>query len=390
MDTIMKPTLTKSLIATAVLAASWHANAAVEIYNKDGTTFSADGLINIFYVNSSIEATDISGAVSDRDQSRIKMGFLPNNIGFNYGKQLDDLKIEVRSSFWVSINDTDLNRGATALGTNSLIDVRQFYAKLSGDWGSVTLGKDFGLFNRTNILGDELLLGYGQTSDTFGLVDGGNVSFGNISTGYSYPMPKAQITYRTNDMNGFNVAVGVMDPSKSAADSSEDTPRIEFEASYTTELNNVGVKGWLNGLSQTSEVQGIEQDQSGLGYGLNVKFSGLSLTASGYSSEGVGYVAGLDNIVGAESNESDGSLLQASYTTGDNRFVISSGETENQDTANMAAGITTHKNFALGYFRTVRPGIIVVAEFNNTESENTITSMAEDNKTFSIGTVVTF
>jgi predicted porin len=386
----MKPTLTKSLIATAVLATSWHANAGVEIYNKDGTTFSADGLINIFYVNSSIEATDISGAVSDRDQSRIKMGFLPNNIGFNYGKQLDDLKIEVRSSFWVSINDTDLSRGATALGTNSLIDVRQFYAKLSGDWGSVTLGKDFGLFNRTNILGDELLLGYGQTSDTFGLVDGGNVSFGNISTGYSYPMPKAQITYRTNDMNGFNVAVGVMDPSKSAADSSEDTPRIEFEASYTTELNNVGVKGWLNGLSQTSEVQGIEQDQSGLGYGLNVKFSGLSLTASGYSSEGVGYVAGLDNIVGAESNESDGSLLQVSYTTGDNRFVISSGETENQDTANMAAGITTHKNFALGYFRTVRPGIIMVAEFNNTESENSITSLAEDNKTFSIGTVVTF
>lgn len=386
----MKPTLTKSLIATAVLAASWHANAGVEIYNKDGTTFSADGLINIFYVNSSIEATDINGTVSDRDQSRIKMGFLPNNIGFNYGKQLDDLKIEVRSSFWVSINDTDLNRGATALGTNSLIDVRQFYAKLSGDWGSVTLGKDFGLFNRTNILGDELLLGYGQTSDTFGLVDGGNVSFGNISTGYSYPMPKAQITYRTNDMNGFNVAVGVMDPSKSAADSSEDTPRIEFEASYTTELNNVGIKGWLNGLSQTSEVQGIEQDQSGLGYGLNVKFSGLSLTASGYSSEGVGYVAGLDNIVGAESNESDGSLLQVSYTTGDNRFVISSGETENQDTANMTAGITTHKNAALGYFRTIRPGIIMVAEFNNTESENSITSLAEDNKTFSIGTVVTF
>jgi predicted porin len=386
----MNPTLTKSLIAAAILAASGHANAAIEIYSKDGTTFSADGLINIFYVNSSIEATDASGIISDRDQSRIKMGFLPNNIGFNYGKQLDDLKIEVRSSFWVSINDTDLSRGANALGTNSLIDVRQFYAKLSGDWGSVTLGKDFGLFNRTNILGDELLLGYGQTSDTFGLVDGGNVSFGNISTGYSYPMPKAQITYRTNDMNGFNLAVGVMDPSKSTADSSEATPRIEFEAHYAATHNNVGIKAWLNGVSQTSEVQGIDQDQSGLGYGINVKFSGLSLTASGYSSEGVGFVAGLDNIVGAASNESDGSLLQASYTKGDNRFVISSGETENVDMANLSLGATTHKNFALGYFRTVRPGIIMVAEFNNTESENSITSIAEDNKTFSIGTVVTF
>lgn len=382
----MKHTFSKGLIATAILASSFASQAAVEIYNKDGTTFSADGLINIFYVNSNIEATDALGSVSERDQSRVKMGFLPNNIGFGYGKQLDDLKIEVRSSFWVSVNDTDLNRGATALGTNSLIDVRQFYAVLSGDWGSVTLGKDFGLFNRTNILGDELLLGYGQTSDTFGLVDGGNVSFGNISTGYVYPFPKAQITYRSNDMNGLTFAVGVMDPNKAAADSSEDTPRLEFEAVYTASMGKV----WVNGVSQSSEVTGVSQDQSGIGYGVNVKFSGVSLTASGYSSEGLGHVAGLDHVVGAESNESDGYLLQASYTMGDNRFVISSGETENNDTANTAAGTTTHKNFALGYFRTVRPGVILVAEFNNTESENSVSSVAEDNSTFSLGTVVTF
>ena len=386
----MKHTFTKSLLATAILASSFATQAAVEIYNNDGTTFSADGLINIFYVNSNIEATDALGAVTERDQSRVKMGFLPNNIGFGYGKQLDDMKIEVRSSFWVSVNDTDLNRGANALGTNSLIDVRQFYAVLSGDWGSVTLGKDFGLFNRTNILGDELLLGYGQTSDTFGLVDGGNVSFGNISTGYVYPFPKAQITYRSTDMNGFNIAVGIMDPNKAAADSSEDTPRMEFEASYAVDLDSAAVKAWINGVSQSSEVSGVSQDQSGVGYGLNVKFSGLSLTASGYSSKGLGHVAGLDHVVGAESNESDGMLVQASYTMGDNRFVISSGETENLDTANTAAGTTTHKNFALGYFRTVRPGVILVAEYNNTESENSVSSVAEDNKTFSIGTVVTF
>ena len=386
----MKLTLTKSLIATAIIVATTHATAAVDIYTTEDTTFSVDGLINIFYVNSSVEATNAAGVVSDRDQARVKMGFLPNNIGFGYGKQLDDLKIEVRSSFWVSVNDTDLNRGANALGTNSLIDVRQFYAKLSGDWGSVTLGKDFGLFNRTNILGDELLLGYGQTSDTFGLVDGGNVSFGNISTGYSYPFPKAQITYRSNDLNGLNLAIGIMDPNKAAPDSSESTPRVEFEASYMKKLESVELKGWLNGVTQSSEVAGMDQDQSGLGYGLNVKFSGVSLTASGYSSEGLGYVAGLDQIVGAETNESEGFLLQASYTMDKNRFVVSSGETENKDTANAAAGATTHKNFALAYFRTVRPGVIIVAEFNNTESENSLSMVAEDNKTFSIGTVVTF
>ena len=379
----MKHTLQKTLIASALALSAFSSQAAVEIYNKEGMTFSADGLVNIFYVNSNIEATDAAGVTSERDQSRVRMGFLPNNVGFNFGKQLDDVKVEMRSSFWVSVNDTDLNRGATALGTNSLIDVRQFYAKISGDFGSVTLGKDFGLFNRTNILGDELLLGYGQTSDTFGLVDGGNVSFGNISTGYTYPFPKAQITYRSPDMSGLTLAVGIMDPNKSAAGSSEDTPRVEFEAVYAQDM----FKAWINGVSQSSELaDGTDTDQSGFGYGVNVKFSGVSLTASGYSSEGLGHVAGLDHVVGADTNESDGYLLQASYTMGDNRFVISSGETENDD----QTSVTTHKNFALGYFRTVRPGVILVAEYNNTESENSVSTVAEDNGTFSIGTVVTF
>jgi len=63
----------------------------------------------------------------------------------------------------------------------------------------------------------------------------------------------------------------------------------------------VGVKGWLNGLSQTSEVKGIEANPNLDRIWINVKFSGLSLTRSGYSSEGVGYVAGFRTIsFGAE------------------------------------------------------------------------------------------
>ena len=145
-----------SVISATLAMAAFNSNAAVEIYENDGMTFSADGLVNIFYVNSSIETTDASGNASDRDQSRVRMGFLPNNIGFNFSNQLSDLKIGMRSSFWVSVNDTDQSRDATPddLGTGSLIDVRQFYGTVSGDWGEVLLGKDFGLFNRANILGD--------------------------------------------------------------------------------------------------------------------------------------------------------------------------------------------------------------------------------------------
>jgi hypothetical protein len=296
----------------------------------------------------------------------------------------------MRSSFWVSVNDTDQSRDATPddLGTGSLIDVRQFYGTVSGDWGEVLLGKDFGLFNRANILGDELLLGYGQTSDFFGLVDGGNVSFGNISTGYTYPFPKAQITYRSPEMNGFNLAVGIMDPNKTGADSSEDLPRFEAELMYTTSIDDTTIKAWVSGVTQSSEANGVEQDQSGIGYGANVKFGGLSITASGYSSEGLGHVAGLDSIVGDDAIESDGYLVQASYTMEDNRFVVTYGETEVKNTGSTLDA--THTNTGVAYFRTLRPGLTLVFEYNNTEADVTDSMVGEDNNTFAIGSVITF
>jgi len=170
------------------------AEAEIMLYDKDQTTFSTDGYINAFYVNSDV---DRAGEQYDRRQSRVKMGFLPNCLGFNMGKQVDDLKLGARASSWVTINDSETN------GTDTAIDVRQFYGTVANpEWGEVLIGKDFGLFARSNILLDELLAGYGQVSDTLGLVDGGGVSFGNIGTGYPYPFPTSQITYRTPVMDG--------------------------------------------------------------------------------------------------------------------------------------------------------------------------------------------
>ena len=393
---------TKFKLAAIALActSAFNASAAVELYNNDeGMTFTADGLINVFYSNSSIEKTDATGAKTDRDQSRVRTGFLPSYIGLNSSNKVGDYTVATRSSFWVTLSDTDASRGNTALGTQTGIDVRQFYATVSGDFGEVLLGKDFGLFNRSNILGDELLLGFGQSSDFWGLTDGGNVSFGNIATGYTYPFPKAQITYRTPDMSGFKLAVGIMDPNKAAPDSSEDMPRFEFELTYNTDFDNGSLKAWVSGVTQSSELStGVEQDQSGVGYGANVKFGGLSLTASGYSAEGLGHVAGLDHYVGDDNIENEGYLVQASYTMDANRFVVTYGETETKNAGSVddgsgginITGDAVHTNAGVAYFRTIIPGVTAVFEYNNTEVEATGSLIAEDNNTFAIGAVVTF
>lgn len=382
---------TKFKLAAVALACTtaFNASAAVELYNNnEGMSFTADGLINIFYSSSDTDMTDAAGVETNSKQARVRTGFLPSYIGLNSSNQVGDYKVATRSSFWVTLSDTDANRGATAAGTQTGIDIRQFYATVSGDFGEVLLGKDFGLFNRSNIFGDELLLGYGQTSNTVGLVDGGNVSFGNIATGYTYAFPKAQITYRSPDMSGFKLAVGIMDPNKISADSDEDMPRFEAELTYDATFDGGSAKGWVSGMSQSSEAAGVTQDQSGVGYGVNVKFSGVSLTASGFSAEGVGHVAGLDQFVGAETIDTDGYLLQASYTMGDNRFVASYG----QSTVDDSTMETESSNANISYFRTVIPGVTLVAELNKTEIDNnSATNMtAEENNVFSIGAVVTF
>lgn len=58
----------------ASLGLSSLAQAEIVLYDKDQTTFSTDGYINAFYVNSDV---DRAGEQYDRRQSRVKMGFCP-------------------------------------------------------------------------------------------------------------------------------------------------------------------------------------------------------------------------------------------------------------------------------------------------------------------------
>lgn len=269
------------------LGLSPFASAEIMLYDKDETTFSTDGYINAFYVNSNV---DRAGDQYDRRQARVKMGFLPNYLGFNMTKQADDLKLGARASFWVTINDSQTN------GTDTAIDVRQFYGTVANpEWGEVLIGKDFGLFARSNILLDELLAGYGQVSDSLGLVDGGGVSFGNIGSGYPYPFPTSQITYRTPVMDGLRVAVGILDPvdtndSSPQGKAYQKNPRTESEITYQFDLGGAKIYSWLNGSYQTSDNTDSNVDSvtsKGVGYGVQAKMGGLSLTGSGFQAKGI-------------------------------------------------------------------------------------------------------
>ena len=374
-------------IACLTLAAA-SANGAVTIYDDaEVATVSVDASFNTFYVNSSIDG----GPNGDREQSRVKMGFLPNWLGMSFSKQVGDMKVGGRSSFWVTINDT--NTGVTSTG----IDVRQFYATLDADWGQVLLGKDFTLFNRSNIFLDEILLGYGNVNDTLGLVDGQGVSFGNIGSGYTYPFPASQIRYTSPTFaGGLKVAVALVDPSpvNGAADREESVPRIEGEVTYSPEFDGGSVTAWVGFLNQSSESSMGDVDSTGTSYGVKVGFGGVSLHASGYSGEGIGILLGPTEaalglaqvtMYDTDYNELDsqGYLLQASYTLDANRFVLSYGENEVEN-----ADYIAHEAMQAAWFHSYNSNVTFAVEYSTSEFSGILG--AEEADTVAVGAIVNF
>ncbi len=364
-----------AIAMAAAMGASAGANAAIELYNDDGTSFSVDGYFNAFYVNRDDKLNDVRN-------SDVKMGFLPNTIGFNFSKEMGDLTLGGRSSFWSTINDS------LQSPTDTAIDVRQLYATVDGSFGQVLIGKDFGLYARSNIFLDEILMGFGSPGAATG------VSFGNIRTGYPYPNPSAQITYRTPDMGGLNVAAGIFEPADTTTtrdangnitdQGEQSAPRFEAELTYSADLNGVALTGWLNGRHQSSENSTTEIDSQGLGYGLKAAVAGFSLTASGFTSEGDVPVLISDATLASE-EDADGYLVQGSYTLGANRFVVSYGETDSdQDDFE-----TENTSFAV--FHDVNSNFKLVGEYNMFEQTTKSTGAdAAEFDTLALGAVITF
>ncbi|QQN51377.1 porin [Stutzerimonas balearica] len=386
-------TLLPLALASAVaMSISQTALAEIVLYEKNDMTFSTDGYFNTFYVNSDV---DRDGEQFDRKQSRVKMGFLPNYIGFNFSKQVDDIKLGGRSSFWVTINDSETNDTATD------IDVRQFYGTASNEqWGEVLFGKDFGLFARSNILLDEMLTGYGQVSDTLGLVDGGGVSFGNIGTGYPYPFPTSQITYRSPVMDGLRIAVGIMDPVDTTEDTNstldkayQEAPRFETEVTYQFDVGGTQFYTWINGMQQSSDNtdSSIEEvDSKGIGYGVQAKMGNLSLTASGFQAEGINPF--FTNNAGEallREIDSDGYLLQGSYRFGKNRVALSYGKTK--DDGNGLGSAADYETRGIALFHDVNDNLKLVAELNQFEiAGRDDSTLDEDTRTFAVGAALSF
>lgn len=370
------------------------AMAAVGGTTEDGWAFSIDGNINAFVVyedSDPLPAGVTAGTLSDDAQAtRVRTGLLPAAIGFNIETPTENgLKGGARVGFYPQIQNA---RTKNQFG--SQIDLREAYATLEGGFGQVLAGRALSLFLGQNILTDMTLHGVGVQ----GGVDGGGTTLGRIGYGYVYPQFNAQIRYTSPDLAGFNVAVGLFDPSDIATGDTvvatpTDLPRIEFEV-LGKDVAGTGITAWLNGMYQEAELPtGRSVDANGIGLGVQWATGGLTLTASGYTGQALGTTLMLDTDAlspTGEERDHEGFLVQATYALGATTFGLSYGESS----ADLAAGDTasaldTQSSITLGVYHDLTSWFKLVGEVTSAENE-WFDGSSQDANIFTIGTFFTF
>ncbi len=334
--------------------------------------------------------TDAAGNEVDVKNSGTENGLLPTFFGFNVSMpEINGLKIGARVSISPSTNGGSYP--ANNFGQGNAMEQREAFATIDGSFGQILAGKALGLYSSNNILLDQTLFGVGAS--------GGNsnvTTLGRIGYGYDYADWRSQIRWTSPDMNGFKVALALVDAEQVAADQTENDPRFEGQLSYASSFDGGSVKLWLDGMTQSVETAQGDIDSDAYTVGAQALFSGFELVGAYYDNEGVGAVGGLAPIGTAaeivngqyEEIEGDGYYVQAGYNFGGSTWLKASyGESNLENDANIE---TTNEMWTVGIYHDVTANLKLVAEYSDLETETDGTQAGSETDVISIGGFVTW
>jgi hypothetical protein len=174
----------------------------------------------------------------------------------------------------------------------------------------------------------------------------------------------------------------------------QENPRTESEITYQFDLGGAKIYSWLNGSYQTSDntdstVESVTS--KGLGYGVQAKMGGLSLTGSGFQAKGINpFFTNNAGEATLRNVDSKGYLLQGSYKLGKNRLALSYGKTEDDGNGVVGSG-ADYETRGVALFHDINDNLKLVAEYNQFEIDGHDTSAQnEDTDTFAVGAVLTW
>ena len=324
--------MTKAVAAAVLAMGASAAQAGITIPAGDWT-IDIGGNVNAYYTHTNFdESWDLKGAATKgafghESTNVVQTGLLPSALGIGGKTRQNDLDISFQFTFF-----TGADSGTGAGAGNNTLNIRQAYMTF-GDksWGTITAGRQLGIFGSDAILSDMTLLGVG-----IGAGHGGSSTLGRIGSGYQYADWVGQISYASPNWNGFSFAAGIREPWSNGADNTRSNLGFEGKASYEWG-GDVSGKAWVGYINQKHEKATIA---TAAGVGLNTAGTAVTIvpastaTVKGYTSDAweIGAkvaVAGF-GLVGyyydGEGMSGDLGTLAGNLTLNGVNFLANSGE----------------------------------------------------------------
>lgn len=371
------------LIAT-LLATAGSAHAAD--FKAGEWDLSVGGIVNAYYTHTSCSgsqavtglalASQALGCAGTSGRTVIGNGLLPNALTTTAKTRQEGYDLSATLMIGAAVAAGD------AISNNSNVDVRQGFVTFgNADMGSVKLGRDYGLFGQSAILGDMTLLGAGAPVSA---TQRNRVTLGHIGSGYTYLGTYGQMAYSLPTSGGFSATLALMSPVDASGTSFIGRSEPQLQALVSAKFD--GGKVWAGLKHQKFEgpnnTAGFTMDGAELGASLTAGAFGLA--ANVQSGKGLGVLSDGDSGARKQTNL----LIQASWqATPKAKLGLNWGESRLKDGA--ATDLRSNSNVTAGLYYGLTKSLTLVTELSRTTSKPVSGSDARMNG-FAFGGIVFF
>jgi hypothetical protein len=395
-------------------------NADAASWDAGDWKVSMGGNINAFYVYTFCDSGDLQtggatytgltckGAIDKNNQaddySSVQNGLLPASLNFSAATNQNGWDISANVNVYYGLVSQGTNRDDEAAGNAggnadalrfSTVDARQVYLTFGkSNFGTVKMGRDFGLFGFDAIINDMSLLGVGG-----GLFAANptHTSYGGLAFGYVYTDRLAQIDYTTPNWGGFQATLGVFNPLDAHGANSADTPGYHAKASFSWTGPAPGMvsASYLNQDVITLDATPSDEEIKGWDVFAKVDIGPIGLLGYYYDGEGMtslaigGYAFPGFSLTDGTPEEVDGYMGQITWT------VIPTLRLGLNYSHNEMDKVTPMENekWTLGVYYNLTPSLTLLAEYSDMESELTNVaagSNTDEAQNFNIGAILFF
>lgn len=393
-------TFNKKVLAGLVAFAAASTSAqAVTVAANDGWELGVSGSINQFVV-----FTDDDNAAGENNTTEIRDGLLPAFLNFDMkAPTINGLDIAAHISFSPGTNQSSYDT----------FEQREVYFTVDGSFGQILAGKALGLYGSHNILTEQTLFGVG-----YGTGGNGGTTLGGIGFGYDYAAWRSQVKWTSPDMNGFKLALAIVDGSGPAfrlgangnlpisslaagADGADkEDLRYEADLSYAGAFDGGSYTAWLSAM--TEDRDDLAEDAQAWTVGGTLTVGGFEFMAQYSDSEdstasvaAVTGVAGSATVaavapvaaVASEKLEWEQYIVQAGYRFNGTTLVSANYTELSDESSSRVNGADESERVTVGVYHDVNANLKLVAEYTNIENDD---SDVLDQDIFAIGGFVFF